>query len=304
MRILIVGAGAMGTFFATCLSQGNDVILLAKDEVAREIVARPIRVSGKTEIEAEVEIRTNVFGVKRPDAVIICTKAYDTASAMSTLAPLHRRCVFLTLQNGLGNAEALAARARKVVAGVTSHGVTFVKPGEVIHAGIGDIFLGPFQGTILAEAERAARAFSVCGLQAKAIDPITPHIWTKAAVNAGINPVASLARGANGIILERTELKRMFEDAVREAARVAVAEGVDVSEESVLDYATKVLLRTRGNRNSMLQDLERGRRTEIDQINGEIVRRGGGRGVPTPTNEMLVARIKELEASGEAMRPP
>src|SRR5256885_9694204 len=138
VEILVFGAGAMGSFIGGLLSRRHKVVLVGRSEHVDAVRAHGLRITGKTSVVAKPEASTTVPQNARPDWVFVTTKAYDTANAMLALQRLADRSTFVTLQNGLGNAETIAKVARRVVAGTTSIGVTFVGPGEIRHAGVGD----------------------------------------------------------------------------------------------------------------------------------------------------------------------
>jgi 2-dehydropantoate 2-reductase len=231
-------------------------------------------------------------------------KSYDTASAAEALRPFWKRAAFLSLQNGLGNVETLAAGADRVLGGVTYHGVTFVGPGEVKHAGVGDTILGPFRGTTLEDAEQIRRALDESGLATTATDDIQRVLWTKAVVNACFNPITGLLRVKSGVLKGSEPLMALCRSIVEEAATIAAAEGTALDVEALMERVRAVSAATAENRSSMLQDLERGGRTEIDAINGWIARLGSERGLPCPVNRALTLLVKAAEELGRSGNEP
>src|SRR5712692_51418 len=131
VEILVFGAGAMGSFFGGILSRRHGVTLVGRSEHVEAIRGHGLRISGKTSMVAKPEASTTVPPSARPDLVFVATKAYDTANAMLALERFADRSIFITLQNGLGNAETIAKTAHRVVAGTTAIGVTYVGPGEI-----------------------------------------------------------------------------------------------------------------------------------------------------------------------------
>src|SRR2546422_4278789 len=144
--IVVFGAGAMGSFFGGLLSRRNHVTLVCRKEHADAIRRAGLRITGKTSFVARPDVATSVSAVKRADLILVSTKAYDTESAAKALRKFAKAPTWITLQNGPDNAAVLAKVAKRVVAGVTSHGVTFMRAGEIRHAGIGETAIGGFAG--------------------------------------------------------------------------------------------------------------------------------------------------------------
>src|SRR2546426_503274 len=142
VEILVFGAGAIGSFFGGLLSQRHDVTLIGRAEHISAVKSHGLRVSGKTSIIAKPRAALRVAQDAKPDFIFVTTKSYDTANAMIALRAFADRAIFVTLQNGLGNAETIARTARRVVAGTTAHGGTFVGPGAIRHAGAGETMIG------------------------------------------------------------------------------------------------------------------------------------------------------------------
>ena len=286
----------MGSFFGGVLSRRHEVTLIGRAEHVAAIRSHGLRISGKTAIIAKPRAATRVPKSAKPDLVFVTTKAYDTANAMLALRVFAERAMFVTLQNGLGNAETIAKGARRVVAGTTAHGVTFVGPGEVRHAGVGDTVLGAWTRVDEAELVRLRDLLGDVGIRAQVTSDVRTELWSKLVVNASINPIAALAGVSNGRVVRDKRLLAVLDAVCREATAVAKAEGARVDEE-VLRHRTKLVARrTAANRGSMLQDLDRHRRTEIDAITGSIVRAAKRRRIPVPINETLFAFVRAREA--------
>jgi 2-dehydropantoate 2-reductase len=297
VEILVFGAGAMGSFFGGLLSRRHDVILVGRPEHVAAIRSRGLRISGKTTMIAKPRAAIRVSGSARPELVLITTKAYDTANAMIALRPFADRAIFLTLQNGLGNAETIAKTARRVVAGTTAHGVTFAGPGEVRHAGVGETVLGAWAGVDKADLIRLQDAFADVGIATRVTSDIRSELWSKLVVNASINPIAALAGVPNGQLVRNHGLRGILGDVCREATAVAKAEGARVDPDELHKRTVLIARRTAANRASMLQDIERHRRTEIEAITGAIIRAAEHHRIPVPRNRMLYALVHAREAA-------
>ena len=297
MRILIFGAGAIGSFLGGMLSVRHDVILVGRSEHMRAVRLHGLRITGETALIARPRTALRVPRDARPELILVTTKAYDTAAAMRQLKPFADRATFLTLQNGLDNPDVIARTARRVLAGTTAHGVTFAGPGNIRHAGVGDTVLGAWAGTGEDDAVRVRDILVDAGIPARVSADVRGELWAKVVVNASINPLAALASVSNGRLVRDRRLLAVLEQVAREAVGVARAEGAQVDAEETVHRAVLVARRTASNRASMLQDFDRHRRTEVDAITGAIVHAGGKHGIETPLNCALLALVKAREAA-------
>lgn len=295
VRFLVFGAGALGSLVGGLLSQSHDTVLVGRRAHVEAIRRNGLRITGRTEAVVRPTAVERVEGTEDPDVVLVTVKAYDTSDAAEALRPFWETATFLSLQNGLGNEEALAARVARVLGGVTTHGVTFVEPGTVRHAGVGATHVGPFQGLATADARRVAAAFDEGGMECRVTEDIQRELWLKALVNACINPVTALLRAPNGVLRKAEALRTIVEAVVAEGVAAASLHGIDLGAETVRDRVATVVEATAENRSSMLQDLERGRRTEIEAINGAIVRRAEAMGGSAPVNRLLTLLVQAAE---------
>ena len=226
------------------------------------------------------------------------TATPDTAEAATSLpALLGPDAPAVSLQNGLGNVEALTAvlGADRVLGGVSSQGATTLGVGHVRHAGFGPTSLAEARGGLTARAEAIAATLDRAGLNARAYADAAPLIWGKLIANAAINPLGALLRCQNGQTVERPASRELFVGLAREAGAVARALGVTLPFDDPVEHARSVAQVTSGNRNSMLQDIENRRRTEIGAINGAVARLGEQVGIPTPLNGTIATLIRALE---------
>lgn len=299
MRFLIFGAGALGSVVAARLADIHEVSLLGRKEHVDAINECGLRVTGHTEVlQKKINAAANLATIDGapPDAILITVKAYDTRSAVRALSNYWNKPIFVSLQNGLGNEEAIAEHATKVLGAVINQGATFIGPGEVFHAGSAEIDFGPFAGTTNEDAETVAAAFREVGFPAQAKQDIREKIWAKVILNAAVNPLTALLRKRTGELAETEALKPVLKLIVKESVAIAAASGVTLNETKILDKIVAVAKATRDNKSSMLQDLEKGRRTEIDAINGELIARAHEHGIACPANELLVNLIRAAEA--------
>jgi len=291
MRIGVLGAGALGTLFAYNLSSRTscEVWLLARSPL-------PNQVSVVDAGTARVHVSTSP--AEPVDLLLVMVKAYATADALRWAAgAIGPQTVALTLQNGLGNPEALAEALgpERVLAGTTAQGATLLAPGQVRHGGAGPTHLAPWApgGLAAARAAEVADLLTTAGLPTTVAPDPRPLIWAKLAVNCGINALTAILRVPNGELLGRPGARRLMEAAAAEAGAVAAAAGITLAEDPV-ERVLQVARATAANRSSMLQDVERGRRTEVDAINGAVAERGRALGVPAPVNAALFDLVRSL----------
>ncbi len=297
-QLIIVGPGAMGCLHAALLAEaGLRVTLLDhKEERAATLAREGVSLEMPDGSTRTVPVPATGYpeSVETADLVLILTKAYDTEDAIRHAAPvIGEGTSVLTLQNGLGNYEILQRHVppAQVLAGVTSSGATLLGVGRIRVAGIGAITLGSPVGN-WERAEAAAEVFRRAGLTAQVTDNVDAALWRKAIINAAINPLGALTGRRNGELLQHPPLRRLLGRVAQEAHQVALAAGLPLGDLDPMATVEEVCQATAANQCSMLQDVLAGRPTEIEQINGEIVRRGKATSLPTPLNEALVALIK------------
>jgi 2-dehydropantoate 2-reductase len=298
MRIAVFGAGSIGCLFGGLLSKDNEVLLVARKPQVDALQARGLKITGLTETTLRPRASTTLRGFE-PELVMVTVKSYDTETAAKALGPyIDKDCFVMSLQNGLDNLEKLTPIAGdRLLAGLTSHGVTFVDFGIIKHAGIGDTVIGDVAGQGRDMAREMADLLTDAGLITRLSTDMRLEIWLKAAVNAGINPATAITGLKNGALMVQKELAKLMEAAASEAASVAMARGVELDPELAIEKAKEVASLTADNKSSMLQDIERCKRTEIDSICGAIVRYGETAGVETPVNRALLALVKGIETT-------
>ena len=300
-RIGVVGPGALGCLFAGLLAlAGHDVRLLGRRTEQAEILDRDGVVAERDgeARRAAVRASTDPTALGPVDLAIVLVKATDTPEAAVRLpALLGPDAPALSLQNGLGNVEALTAvlGADRVLGGVSSQGATTLGVGHVRHAGFGPTSLAEAVGGLTERAETIAAVLDRAGLNARAHADAAPLIWGKLIANAAINPLGALLRCQNGQTVDRPAARELFVGLAREAGDVARALHVRLPFDDPAQHAESVARVTYGNRNSMLQDVENRRRTEIGAINGAVARLGAEHHVPTPLNATIATLIRALE---------
>ncbi|MFN8521766.1 MAG: 2-dehydropantoate 2-reductase [Chloroflexota bacterium] len=300
-HIAIVGAGALGCLFAARLSDaGNSVTLVARRPETVDLINRAgIRLEtpeGPHLVRVTARLAPDV--AEEADVAIVLVKAYDTPGAAETASQVLRPdgCA-VTLQNGLGNAEALVHRLgeQRVLGGVTSQGANVIEGGHIRHAGFGPTALAECHGGVTGRSEQIASMLSQAGIPATAEPEIAPLVWGKLIANAAINPLGALLRCRNGDLPNREASAAIFTSLAREAGQVALVAGVALPFPDAVEHAHHVAEATSQNLCSMLQDVRARRRTEIDAINGAIAEHGQRLGVPTPANTSMAGLIRAVE---------
>jgi 2-dehydropantoate 2-reductase len=281
MRIHILGTGALACLFGARLSRVARVTLAGTWTEGIAAVVRSGIVLQTPDGEESFDAAAVHLGTPLPpaDLVLVLVKAWQTERVASEVPALTaRNGHVLTLQNGLGNVEKLGARA---CLGVTAVGATLLGPGHVRPGGEGP--------TQIAGPESLAEIFRSAGFDSRAVDAAlgTSLAWGKLAVSAGINAVSAILNVSNGELLARPEARRLMEQAANEVAAVARAKGIALPFADGAAEARRVAAATASNLSSMLQDVLRGAPTEVEAINGALVREGIRAGVPTPVNEEL-----------------
>jgi 2-dehydropantoate 2-reductase len=291
VQIIILGAGAIGSAYGAKLSTRHDVTLVARAAHAERINADGLRVTGAEEATYRVRAVAALDRLPPNALVLLTTKVCDNETAISAIAPLVRTdTVILCVQNGLGSEDVvkgIVGDRAVVLRAVTNFGAIYRTPGV--------IELKAHSSTSIEQSPQTAaiaEAFRACGLDVHVSDRIKDEVWQKLIVNCVINPINAMTRTEVGAIAdERLDpLKRLIVD---ECVRVARADGVELAG----DLVNAINRRYGSSRNlsSMQQDLLKGRRTEIDFLNGAVVRLGERYGIPCPVNQALTAIIRQME---------
>jgi 2-dehydropantoate 2-reductase len=302
MKISIIGSGAMGSLFGGMLSRaGHEVVLYDVFREHVEAIRRDglaIEQAGSSEVlTCRPSATTDPADTRGSDVLIVFVKSTATEAVAAQFAPLAEPgTIALTLQNGLGNEEILRKHfgAERTAAGVTSQGATFLGPGRIRHAGKGPTHLGMASGShrrLVALATALAQA----GFETHVEADVAGLVWSKLVINVGINALTALTGRQNGRLLDLEETRSLMADLVAEAVAVAKARGVTLTYADPLATVYEVAKKTGANRSSMLQDFDRGRETEIDFMNGAIVREGALLGIPVPVNAAVARLVKAID---------
>ena len=302
MKIGIVGAGAIGLTFATALARVHDVVVLARRAAVAETIVRDgIEIDAGGEVRhVAVRTTTDATSFADRDAVIVAVKTYATAEALAPLRNvLPPHALIATVQNGIDNAQVVrqALPGARVIAGSTTQGAVLLGDARVRTVNRGATAFAR-DDAATPTSDDLAGAFAAAGLDAHVADDVDLLLWRKLVVVAAINPLGALTGNTNGAVVTDADLVPPARALAAEAAAVARAEGVDLGDAwAALEAAARA---TAANRNSMLQDLEAGRPTEIDAISGAIVRRARARGIPVPMTETVLRLVRARERSARA----
>jgi 2-dehydropantoate 2-reductase len=296
MKVTILGTGAMACLLGARMAGKADLTLLGSWLGGIYAIRRDgIRCESADGLTtARVHATADPAECADSDVVIVAVKAYQTAAAAARAKDVPKSGgLVVTLQNGLGNVETLRAvfGAERVAGGIAVLGANMVAPGVVRQCG----------GEIRIQVEDHPRIlpvvelFQSAGFDVKAVKNLESLQWGKLIVNSALNPLGALLRETNEVFAERETAREVFLAVIRESAAVAAAAGIPLPYDDPEAYALGIMRGTAGNRCSMLQDIENRRPTEIDAINGAIVRAAERAGIPAPWNMMLVKLIKAKE---------
>jgi 2-dehydropantoate 2-reductase len=313
VRIVILGAGAVGSLLGARLSVGAQSVVLVGRRAHVEAIRRDgLRIEGVGAGLFRPEAEEEIPAEPRPDAVVVTVKSFDLDAALQQLAGVLSPTPTLLTQNGLGIAAQARASLTKsgwtrpeawLVRGVHSLPARWIAPGVIRATGSGEFLLPEPVGPPAAAIDQFRGLLAGAGIAVRLVASIDREEWRKAIVNAAINPVTAVRGVPNGTLASgpgRSEALTLLE----EARTVARAEGFDFEQEEMEADFDRVVRATAENRSSMLQDVERGRPTEIDAISGEIVRRGTARGLDLPATRTIVAEVRRRTGSGRIAPQP
>jgi 2-dehydropantoate 2-reductase len=303
MRVCVVGCGAVGSLFAANLAQLDDVEVWAYDLDRAHVDAMNgsgLRLTGAGEVTGRVRATADARELPQCDFGIVATKAMHTDAATAATAHAFADGAVASVQNGVGNEEAIARHVARVIRGTTFPAGKILAPGVVQWDVKGETTLGPFEPSPARanEVELLAEACTRAGMPTQAVTDARPAQWRKVIFNAATNPVGALTGLTHGRICERPDLRALVSALVDEGKAVAAAQEIvlDADPEELIDHAARRDV-AYDHRASMLQDVEARRSTEIEYLNGGIGRFGRELGVPTPLNDALTALVKALEDS-------
>jgi 2-dehydropantoate 2-reductase len=303
MKIAVLGAGAVGCYYGGMLARaGHEVVLIGRPAHVEAMHRDGLLLDTQHFREhVAVQASTDPAAMRGAALVLCCVKSTDTEAAAADLAPnLAPDARVLSLQNGVDNAARLTALlGQEVIPAVVYVAVEMAAPGHVRHHGRGELVIGPFAG-----AEALVQVFGQAGVPVQVSDNVVGALWAKLIVNCAYNAASAITRLPYGRLIRGEGVEDTMRDIVAECLAVACADGVSVPDDAWA-AVQRIAQTMPGQYSSTAQDLARGKPSEIDHLNGYVMRRGAALGVPTPVNRALHALVKLIEAapdSGETAR--
>lgn len=296
MKVAVMGAGAVGCFYGGMLARaGHDVVLIGRPQHVEAIARQGLRLEAQQFDERigapHLTASTEPSAVEGARLVLFCVKSTDTESAGESIKPyLGAQTLVLTLQNGADNAD----RLRDVIANDVAAAVVYVAtemagPGHVRHHGRGELVIEPSSAS-----ETVAHALIEAGVSTEISPNVRGALWAKLIVNCAYNALSAITQLPYGRLVQGAGVHAVMQDVYHECVAVAKADGVALPPE--IDGAIERIAQTMpGQYSSTAQDLARGKRSEIDHLNGYVVTRGAALGVPTPANRLLQTLVRLIE---------
>jgi 2-dehydropantoate 2-reductase len=302
MKIVIMGAGAIGSLYGGLLSLkgGHEVILVGRQHHVTAIKSHGLRIKGVLgDHTIYLDATTEPCDIQDVDYIFLTTKTYDTANAAECIHPLVENGAYvILLQNGIGT-EQIAADvlgSRRILRATTCMGSIITGDGEVTCTGEGITEIGSHFPENKDIVEAVAAMLEGVGLETHACNNIESVVWTKAIVNCGINPIAALTGLTNGEVYADMHLRKLIVNLVTETSQVAHALGINLTTDNPIRYVLGTAKATGANINSMLQDIKSHKRTEIESITGYVVKCARELGIKTPFSDAIYGLIKALES--------
>jgi 2-dehydropantoate 2-reductase len=307
VRVAVFGAGAVGCFYGGMLARaGHEVVLIGRPAHVDAIRRQGLHFEGlQFDEHIRVAASTEAQAVRGARLVLVCVKSTDSEQAAMQIAPyLDADSIVVNLQNGVDNAERIQARlSRPVIPAVVYVATEMAGPGHLKHHGRGELVIGALDAApppALREAlARVQRWFGEAGIKVAISDNVAGELWAKLVVNCAYNAISAISQLPYGAMIDGVGVREVMRDVVAETLAVAAASGVRTAPELV-DNVYRIAQWMPTQYSSTAQDLQRGRPTEIDHLNGYVVRRGDALGVPVPTNRVLYALVKLIESKGNS----
>ena len=297
MKVAVMGAGAVGCFYGGLLARaGASVTLVGRQQHVDAMRQRGLLLDmGGARHSVPVGATTSASGVADADLVLFCVKSGDTEQVGRETAPyLRPDATVISFQNGVDNVERLqAVLGRPVVPAAIYVAADMAGPGHVRHHGRGDVVIGP-----CARSEEILALFAAAGVPARVSASAIGELWGKLVVNCAYNALSALTGMAYGRMIRLPGVEAVMRDVVGECLAVAKASGVELAPD-ILDRVLGLAASMPEQTSSTAQDLRRGKPTEIDHLNGFVIRKGAELGVPTPANRVLLTLVKAAEARGQ-----
>ena len=309
MKICVMGAGSIGGYFGAKLAKSShDVSFIARGEHLKAMKEKGLKIN--SEVHEDFQISVNATDdpkeVGPVDLVLFTVKAYDTEEAGKDIEPLIKEdTTILSLQNGVDNEKILANMygEDKVVGGVAYILAMIEEPGVISHRSIGRIEIGELDGKVTDRTNKIKEIFEDADILCDISTNIEKVLWRKLAFNCALNAMTALTNSPMDKIIETEESRIIFENAIREAVKVGIATGVDMGEDDIVDDLMSVAQNAGSMESSMLDDLRKGKRLEIDPLNGKIVELGKKFEINTPVNKTLYGCLKVINQNINQKEP-
>jgi 2-dehydropantoate 2-reductase len=299
LRVAVLGAGAVGCFYGGMLARaGHRVTLIGRPLHVEAFAKSGLHFEGlKFDEHIAVEASTDPAAVRGARLVLFCVKSTDTDTAAAQIAPfLGADTIVVNLQNGVDNTERIQAKlSQPVIAAVVYVATEMKGPGHLKHHGRGDLVIG--------RHEQVKAWFEAAGVPTAISTNIAGELWAKLVVNCAYNALSAITQLPYGRMIEGAGIRDTMRDVVQETLAVAQASGVEMAPD-MLERTYKIAEAMPTQYSSTAQDLARGKPTEIDHLNGYVVRRGEALGVPTPANRALHALVKLIESAKKTGSAP
>jgi 2-dehydropantoate 2-reductase len=300
IRVAVMGAGAVGCFYGGMLARAGHRVTL----IGRSIHVKAFKKSGlhfeglKFDEHVPVEASTGAASVRGARLVLFCVKSTDTEQVAAQIAPhLDADAIVVNLQNGVDNTERIQARvSQPVIPAVVYVATEMTGPGHLKHHGRGDLVIGALDGkNSMIFIEKIKTWFELAGVPVAISDNVAGELWAKLVVNCAYNALSAITQLPYGKLINGAGIRETMRDVIEETLAVAKASGVTMAPD-LLAKTYKIAEAMPTQYSSTAQDLARGKPTEIDHLNGFVVRQGAALGVPTPANRVLHALVKLIEA--------
>ena len=301
-RVAVLGAGAVGCYFGGMLARAGAPVTLIGRPHHVEALARDGLWLDSLHFQERIKVNASASVEAARDAavVLLAVKTLDTEEAAKSLAPcIGRDALVVSMQNGVDNVERIrAATGIEALSAVVYVAAAMTGPGQVRHTGRGDLIVGGPRGTGRDQAGRVAALFTRAGVPCVVSGNVEGELWAKMAMNCAYNAVSALGRAKYGRIEQDPRAREVLRRAVEETVAVARAGGVQLPDVDLVGAAFRLGEAMSEATSSTAQDIARGKRTEIDSLNGYVARRGAELGVATPVNQALHALVKLVEGGG------
>lgn len=302
MQITIIGVGAMACLFGARLNSLADVTLIGHWPEQISTLQKKgliLEEANGRQTHHHLFVTNKATNLPKADLSLVLVKSHQTDQAAHLAKGIAAESgLVLTLQNGLGNVEALTAviNPNQVGLGITSAGAAIRQPGHIRLAGLGHTYLAELPNKTK-QMTQVKHLFQEAGFPTDLTNNPDSLVWGKLAINAGINPLTAILQQPNGFLAQNKRAKRLMMQAATEVTAVAQAKQISLPYKDAALQALHVAQTTASNRSSMLQDMQRGAKTEIEAISGAVIRHGRDQHVPTPTNHILYQFLQEMESN-------